>query len=364
MMQDSYQQMRKDAQNLLPVSESAVVILDQAFPKILALVNEKFFLEAKFLEKKISSDQISMVRDAHKRFGEFLLAVYEFHLYDHLIDELSRYMCVLASRGFERDYFDTIIKTWNIAIHSVVKPPESHELARPLEWLHHNLSLVYERCSVVAVKKSDESEKLLNFLLAKQRKKAADFTFSLLTQGFSVEKIYSDLLPTTLSEIGKRWQANEINVVDVHVATDICRYIIMKLADSTTAQTQLPYNALVTCVPGEEHEMGAEVVENYLEMKGWRVLCMGHIAPQEDIIKAIVTNKPDVVFFSIILVSNLPAAKALATKIKEQMPTVKIVMGGYAAVLASDALKSFTDAIATSIEETHSLSLKLVDTHA
>ena len=39
-------------------------------------------------------------------------------------------------------------------------------------------------------------------------------------------------------------------------------------------------------------------------------------------------------------------------------------MGGHAAVIASDALKSFTDAIATSIEETHTRSLKLVDTHA
>ena len=102
----------------------------------------------------------------------------------------------------------------------------------------------------------------------------------------------------------------------------------------------------------------------YLEMKGWRVYSMGHIAPQEDIIKAIFTNKPDVVFLSITLVANLPAAKALAIKIREMLPEVKIIIGGRAAVLASDILKNFSDAIVKSIDEAHTRSLKFVSSHA
>jgi len=364
MAQDSYQQMRKDVQNLLPVSESAVAIFEHSFPKVLALVNEKFALEIKFLGKTVTSDQMYMVRDAHKRFGELLLAVYEFNLYDHLIDELSWYICVLSSRGFERDYFDAMIKTWNIAIHSVISPPESHELARPLEWLHQNLSLIYKCRSTVGVQKSDELEKFLDFLLTKKRREAADYILSLIRQTFSVESLYSHLLPTALREIGRRWQENEMSVVDVHIATDICRYTIMRIADSITIEAELPYNALVSCVPGEEHEMGAEIVENYLEIKGWQVNSMGHIAPQGDIIKAIVSNKPDVVFLSITLVSNLPAAKALMLEIREREPEVKIVTGGHASVIASDALKNFSDAIVSSIEEGHTISLKLIGSHA
>ena len=364
MVQDVYQQMRRDAQHLLPVSESAVAIFDHSFPKILTLVNERFFLEAQFLDKEISPDQLCMLKDAHKRFGEFLLAVYAFHLYDHLVDELSRYMCVLSSRGFERDYFDTIIKTWNIAIHSVVKTPESHELARPLEWLHRNLSLIYERCSVVAVQRSEELDKFLGFLRSKKRKDAADYMLSLLRQGYSIESLYSDLITAALRETGGRWQKNEMSVVDVHIATDICRYVIMRLVDSIVSEKELSYRALVTCVPGEEHEMGAEIVENYLEMKGWRVDSMGHIAPEGDIINAITINTPDVVFLSITLISNLPAAKVLAERIRALDPHLKIVMGGHAAVLARDTLNNFADAIVDGIEDTHTRSLKLVTPHA
>lgn len=364
MSKESYQQMKRDAQNLLPVSEAAVNTFEQSFSKILALVNEKFALESKFLDRDITCEQMCMAKDIHKRFGELLLSIYEFHLYDHLIDEFSWYICVLSSRGFERDYFDAMIKTWNIAIHSVISPPESHELARSLEWLHQNLSLIYKCRSTVGVQKSDELEKFLDFLLTKKRREAADYILSLIRQNFSVESLYSNLLPTALREIGRRWQENEMNVVDVHIATDICRYIIMRIADSIIIEVELPYKALVSCVPGEEHEMGAEIVENYLEIKGWQVNSMGHIAPQGDSIKAIVSNKPDVVFLSITLVSNLPAAKALAIEIRKREPKVKIVMGGHAAVIASDALKNFSDAIVSSIEEGHTISLKLIGSHA
>jgi len=357
--------MKRDAQNLLPVSQVAVSIFEQSFPKILALVNEKFALETRFLDRDISCEQICMVRDTHKRFGELLLAIYQFHLYDHLIDEFSWYMSVLSSRGFEKSHLENMIKTWNIAIHSVIKPPESHELVGPLEWLYQNLSSLYEHLNAAEVKITEELQRFLGFLLKKDRKDATEYMLSLLKQGLSLESLYSDMLTSALKEIGRLWQKNEISVVDVHVATDICRYIMMRLADSIAPDdVLLPYKALVTCVPGEEHEMGAEILENYLETIGWQICSMGHIAPEADIIKAIVNSKPDVVFLSITLVSNLTSIKALAIKVREQKPNLKIVIGGHAAVLARDVLMNFADAIVNNIEEAHTRSLTLVSSHA
>ena len=91
---------------------------------------------------------------------------------------------------------------------------------------------------------------------------------------------------------------------------------------------------------------------------------MGHIAPQEDILKAIESNKPDVVFLSVTLVSNLPAAKSLALKIREHNSRVKIIIGGYAAVLARKTLNSCCDFVAGSIEEGHKQALQLIGNHA
>lgn len=364
MNEDNYQLVKDATQKLLPVSETGVIAFEQAFPKILSLVNEKFALETKFTGKEIACEPICMQKNTNKQFGELLLAIYEFHLYDHLFDEFSWYVSSLSSRGCDQDYFKAMIRTWHIAIHSVIKPPESHELARPLKWIQENLSLIYRHAKIDEVPLSDELRLFLEWLIAKNRKEATDYMLSILKKGVPIETIYSDFLTIALQEIGRRWQKNEMSVVDVHVATDICRYIIMRLVDSMTTPKKLPYRALVTCVPGEEHEMGPELIENYLELQGWDVFTMGHIAPEDDILETITTNKPDVVFLSVTLVAHLPSAKALAIKIREQVPHAKIVMGGYAAVLAGDTLAPYTDLIVRTIQETHTRSLQLVDSHA
>jgi hypothetical protein len=72
----------------------------------------------------------------------------------------------------------------------------------------------------------------------------------------------------------------------------------------------------------------------------------------------------DVVFLSVTLVANLPAAKTLAVKIREKLPQAKIVMGGYGAVLAADTLDRFSDLVVHTLEEAHTRSLQLVDSHA
>ena len=364
MNKDNDQPVKENSQKFLPVSEEAVIAFEQSFPKILSLVNDKFALETKFTDNETTCGPMCLQKNTNKQFGELLLAIYEFHLYDHLSDQFSWYVSSLSSRGFDREYFHRMIKTWHLAIHSVIQPPLSHELARPLKWLQENLSQIDCNASMTEVPLSGEQKKFIEFLIAKNRKEATDYMLSILKKGVSIETIYSDFLTTAMQDIGSRWQKNEMTVVDVHVATDICRYIVMRLVDSMTTQQKLPYRALVTCVPGEEHEMGPELIENYLEMQGWDVCTMGHIAPEDDILETIITNKPDVVFLSVSLVANLPSAKSLAIKIREQVPKAKIVIGGYAAVLAGDTLAPYTDLIARPIKDTHTHSLQLVGSHA
>ena len=364
MDKQDYQQAREDANKLVPASEDAIAAFEQSFAKLVTLVNDRFALETKYTAAGATCGPLCVVKDIHKQFGDLLLAVYAFHLYEHLLDEFAWYISTLSNRGFDRDFFTAMIKTWHIAIHSVIKPPESHELARPLRYLQEHVSLIYRCAQTVDMPLSDELRPLVDSLVAKKRKDAADYMLSLLKQGRSIEHLYAELITGALQEVGQRWQKNEMSVVDVHVATDICRYIIMRLVDSMTPAKSLPYRALVTCVPGEEHEMGPELIENYLEMQGWDVYSMGHIAPEDDIMQAIATYKPDVVFLSVTLVANLPAARTLALKIRAQLPRAKIVMGGYAAVLAADILTRFSDLVVPTIEEAHTRSLQLMGAHA
>jgi methanogenic corrinoid protein MtbC1 len=349
---------------LPPMSPSALARFNHDFPKILELVREKYDLEMKYLGQNIPREQQRLAEEVHRQFGDLLRASYEFNLYDHLQDEFCWYISVFCSRGFVIDYLEHLLRSWDMAIHSVIKPPESHELTRPLEALHQHLNSLYKACSIERVTMPALIQPFMDHLLAKRRKEATEYILSLLSGGMSIERLYADILTASLTTLGRLWQKNDINVVDVHVATDICRYVMMRLADALPAAATLPYKALITCVPGEEHEMGAEILENYLEIKGWKVVSMGHIAPEEDILDTIQQSRPDVVLLSVILIAHLPAAKSLLQHIREVAPGCKIVVGGPAAVLAGDTLGSFANAVVTTFEEAHTRSLQLLGSHA
>ena len=353
-----------ESAHLPPMSASALAMLNHSFPKILDLVREKYELEIKYLGQNIPREQQRLAEEVHRQFGALLRASYEFNLYDHLQEEFCWYISVFCSRGFEIDYLEHLLRSWDMAIHSVIKPPEAHELTRPLEVLHQHLNSLYRVCSIEKVAMPALIQPFMDHLLAKRRKDATDYILSLLSGGMSIERLYADVLTASLTALGRLWQKNDINVVDVHVATDICRYVMMRLADALPAAATLPYKALITCVPGEEHEMGAEILENYLEIKGWKVVSMGHIAPEEDILESIQQSRPDVILLSVILIAHLPAAKSLLEKIRKVAPGCKIVVGGPAAVLAGDTLITFTDAIVATFEEAHTRSLQLLGSHA
>jgi methanogenic corrinoid protein MtbC1 len=127
-------------------------------------------------------------------------------------------------------------------------------------------------------------------------------------------------------------------VADEHAATEICRYVLYRLFDSVEPAPGNGREALVACVPGEEHELGAELAAEYLRLKGWGVFAVGRSAPEEDIVAAVSSSQPDVAFFSVTMIANLPAAGRLLEAALAARPGLGIVLGGRAAELASSRL--------------------------
>jgi methanogenic corrinoid protein MtbC1 len=345
-------------------SEKSRELFRDALPRLLLLVNDRFMLDTKFSPGGMSPEQQELIRDAHQYFGELLLSIYEFQLYEELENESSWYLSTLFKQGCQQEHLKKMIKAWILAIHSVIKPPESEELVQPLEWVYKQIP---SYCVLLEEKEfalTEEVKHFLDLLLRKERRNATEYILSLSRKGGSIEHIYAQVLTPALAQIGFFRQKDTISFSDEHAATDICRYIILRLFDSILRDRELPYRAVVSCVPGEEHELGAEILANYLEIKGWKVFFIGHGAPQKDILQAIITDKPDIIFLSVILISHLPATKTLLQNIREMTNPVKVVVGGQAAVRAKETLEKFTDAVTNSIEEAHILSLEFVTRHA
>ena len=361
---DNLIQIKVEFTKLSQISEEAIDSFRHSLPRLVFLVNEKFTVENRFCCEKPLSDYIEFLKDMHRNFGDTLLAIYEFSLYQALIDEFSWFVSVLSYRGFEREYFDKTIDAWIMAIHGTIEPSLSRELAFPLRMLQKNLSAFLKRSEITSEPENQAQREFANLLLEKRRRDATDYMMDLLKKGNRPNEVCSGVLMPGLRHIGVLWQKNKISAADEHAATEICRYIIFRLCDSIPREKPLPYQALVSCVPGEEHEMGAEIMASYLESKGWRVYFVGHSAPEQDNIDAITKHKPDVVFLSVTLISNLPETVEFLKKIRKIPLKTKIVLGGKAAIAAIETVRKFTDAIIDDYQEVHSKALELLDKNA
>jgi methanogenic corrinoid protein MtbC1 len=357
-------QIRREARRLKPISASAVTEFAQAFPRLLVLVNEKLDLEARFARLRLSDEDLRLIRDAHTHLGGMVRAVYEFGLFGQMAEEFAWYVATLSSRGLPREYFRTSIESWIIAIHSAIRPPESAELARPLQWLRDNLTDLYAIRPELQGSPGPELEAFMTLILSRKRHEAGDYLLGLLDRGYSIGRIQSEIVTPAMAEVGHRWQRNEISVADEHAATEICRYSILRLIDGIEREQPLPYKALIGCVPGEEHDLGVRLISGYFEAKGWTVYFMGHSTPEDHILKTIESDQPNIGLFSITLLEHLPAARDLFGKIRSSQPDLRIVAGGRAAVLAEHVLTDICDAVVSDPENAHMVSIKLVGGNA
>jgi methanogenic corrinoid protein MtbC1 len=341
------------------VSEDAAHAFSEALPNLLSLVNDKFAVDARVL-KKHQPENLKFMYDAHRHFGEMLRAVYEFDLYDHMLEEFEWYVSSLSSRGFEESYFRRMLEAWMIAIHSSIKPPESGELTRQIEYLCRHLHAAYSSPRPEAEPMSPEAQHFLGLLLDKKRTEAAEYALGKSAGGDRIEYVCSGLVLPALSRVGALWQRNEISVADEHAATEIGRYVLFRLVDSLPAAEALGLKTLVACVPGEEHDIGAHLASGLLRARGWEVVYVGRSAPEEEIIKTLGSQRPQVAVFTVSLIARLPGARDLFAVVRRRFGDVRIIAGGRAAPAARKVLEKHVDAVVEGFEDLHDTAMRLV----
>lgn len=356
--------LKKEAAALPELSPQAKDLFRKALPELLRLVNEKFELEEQYKESSLDTSALVFIQDAHKHLADLLAGIYENNMTENLVDEFRWYVSVFASRDFRQDYFVKMIEGWIFAIHALIKPPESGELTYSLNWIARRLPVFLEVVTSGFPTGTPEQEGLLSLLLQKKRSEAWEFVYSLYKKESSVEHIYFEVLIPVLNRIGQLWEKNEISVTDEHAAAAIIRHILSRLQSVSPAGKPVPYKAFVSGVPGEEHELGAEILADYLEIKGFTVYFIGHSAPEGDILKSVLALRPDAVFLSVTMISRLSEARQVIRKIKAALPEIKIIVGGRAAMTARKILRSEADAVVDSIAEGYQAALKLIGKNA
>jgi MerR family transcriptional regulator, light-induced transcriptional regulator len=168
-------------------------------------------------------------------------------------------------------------------------------------------------------------------LLNGDRKAAATIAREALLSGASALDVYADLLQPALYEVGRRWETNQISVADEHMATAIVQYVIGQLYERLDVGAPTRGTMVIAGVPGELHQVGANMAADLLESCGWDVRFLGANVPENSMLSAIERHAAGVVGLSMTMLPHLPGLRQLVRAIRNAFPTVpRIVVGGRA----------------------------------
>jgi MerR family transcriptional regulator, light-induced transcriptional regulator len=97
----------------------------------------------------------------------------------------------------------------------------------------------------------------------------------------TVEAALSEVILPYLSELGARWEREDVSVAQEHFASNVLRGRLLGLARGWGRGVG-PV-AILACLPGEQHELGLIAFGLALRSHGWRIAYFGSNTPLETI---------------------------------------------------------------------------------
>lgn len=144
-----------------------------------------------------------------------------------------------------------------------------------------------------------------------------------------MDGLVGDLVVAVMREIGLGWERGEVSVAQEHLATQLVRSALDRMADGWV--TGDGPQAWLACPPRELHDLPLLAYGLLLRERGWRVRFFGASTPLHDLRRSMRVHRPEVV-----VVSGDDPARLRASRVALDLIAADAVLalGGRAAELA------------------------------
>lgn len=143
-------------------------------------------------------------------------------------------------------------------------------------------------------------------------------------------KAFDEVLAPLQHEVGERWHAGELSVVQEHLVSQVVRSRLVSLLHA--APDSGHRNAVLACFPEEEHEIGLLGAALRLRHSGVRVTLLGQRVPAEDLGLVVAQLRPDLVGLSAVVDRGPEEFRRTLARVMEALPPdVPVWVGGAAA---------------------------------
>jgi MerR family transcriptional regulator, light-induced transcriptional regulator len=170
----------------------------------------------------------------------------------------------------------------------------------------------------------------LQAALSGDRRAALTIVTEALRSGTPIEDVYIDVLQDGLYEVGRRWERNTITVAQEHMATAVTQFVMAHVFEWIERPEASRGRVVLTGVPGELHHVGALMVGDMLEARGWNVQFLGSNLPLPSVVAAVRDSRPDILGISVTMLFNIHHAAGLIAAIRALDQPPRVVVGGAA----------------------------------
>ena len=144
----------------------------------------------------------------------------------------------------------------------------------------------------------------------------------------TLEDVVTGILRPALAEVGRLWQNGELSVAEEHMASEITMAALHRFTPQHGAAAPGARTAVVSCVPGEDHRLGAQAVTAVLRRRGWHVVLLGASTPAGALATFVALRRPALVALSVKSASRVPDAIEAIRLLRRTDPDLKILVGG------------------------------------
>jgi DNA-binding transcriptional MerR regulator len=149
-----------------------------------------------------------------------------------------------------------------------------------------------------------------------------------LDQAFALHKlesVFAEVIEPLLREVGKRWQAGELDVAQEHLVSEAVRARLGHLVGDSGGGVRGA--AVLACAPNERHELGLMMLAIALRNDGWQVAYVGADTPLDDALA--LARRLSASLLGISLAQKDRVAELQAALAESELPDgVALVVGG------------------------------------
>lgn len=156
----------------------------------------------------------------------------------------------------------------------------------------------------------------LDLLLDGRRLDAMQAVAGRVEEGLPVETVYIEVLQPVMYEVGRLWQADEIDIATEHYVTAATQLLMARLFPGALPHRRIARSMVGACLGSELHELGMRMVCDFFEFAGWDTYFLGAVTPAQSLITTVTAQRPDLVCISATMSFGLPKIRSLIQELR------------------------------------------------